>query len=255
MAAINITDISDGTIGGNGSFDKLMAATKAHLQAEFDASRIQGADYATVYLGSLQTVLQQAVAFELGKQSADKQADLLAQKIATEEAQTLDTTIAGSNPGAVTGVAGKQKALLAKQTDGFDRDAEQKTLKIMMDSYAIRRSSDAATVPPIQAQDTSIDAFILKAAGGINVVLPDTWTIGGTVTGLAIDAGLIIQNNGGDDLVIPAGATTFVFDTLMADNFDYLVTEFTNNGQTIVISNETGTVNGANITNVLITVS
>jgi hypothetical protein len=205
--------------------------------------------------------MAQAVQFALGKQAADKQSDLLdqqsallLQKIETEKAQTEDTVTAG----AVAGLVGKQKALLTKQTDGFDRDAEQKSLKIMMDSYAVRRSTDVNASIPSQASDPAIDAFILKAASGINTSLPDTFTIGGTITGLDIVDGLTIQNNSGDDLIIPADATTFTFTTRVADNFDYDVivpTGGNQTGQTIVITNETGTVAGADITNVLITVS
>jgi len=250
MADIAITDITAGTVGGAGAFDKLMAAVTAHLEVEYNASRIKGSDYATVYLGSLQSAMAQSMAFVLGEQQADKQADAIAadiirqdaesakkvillteqheseakqnvtdgildkqladiisttavrdaqstqdilnkaeqvlvltaqklkineeatlieQKTATEEAQTLETTTVGTNPGAVTGVVAKQKALITNQTEGFIRDAEQKALKIMMDSYAVRRSTDSTEVPPTKADSTDLNAFIQKAADGIGV--------------------------------------------------------------------------------------
>ena len=83
--ASGVTTSTDGkyTVTGTGVFDDLMEAVNAHLDAQFNLGRLTGADYATVYLGAVQSSMQQSVAFILGKQQADKQAELL-------EAQTLD---------------------------------------------------------------------------------------------------------------------------------------------------------------------
>jgi len=251
MTAINITDVTDGTKGGTGVFDKLMTSVEAHLTDQFNQNRLKGSDYAQVYLGSIQSAMAQSIAFVLGEQQADKQADAIAasivredaqsaeqvtllqeqhqseakqnvtdgildkqlldivsstsvrdaqntqdllnkaeqllvltqqklkitqevvlveQKAATEEAQTLETTTVGTTPGTVTGVVGKQKALITNQTEGFLRDAEQKVLKIMMDISAVRRSTNANDLGPTKADDTDLNAFIQKAADGINVI-------------------------------------------------------------------------------------
>ena len=77
MAEIVLTDITEGILNGDGAFDKLIAANRSHLLEEFSKQRITGSDYSTVYLGSLQTVLQQAIAYILGRQQADKQAELI----------------------------------------------------------------------------------------------------------------------------------------------------------------------------------
>lgn len=45
----------------------------------------------------------------------------------------------------------------------------------------------------------------------------------GSVSGLTKD-GLVLQNNGGSDLVVPAGATTFVFPTMIGTDTAYNVT-------------------------------
>lgn len=78
----------------------------------------------------------------------DAEVDLLRQKAATELAQTSDTIPAGiayNTSSTVTGVVGKQKALFEKQTQGFDRDAEQKLAKIFADSFNVRAAtSDGA---------------------------------------------------------------------------------------------------------------
>jgi len=48
-------------------------------------------------------------------------------------------------------------------------------------------------------------------------------TIGGTVTGLTV-AGLVLRNNGGDDLAVPANAANFIFATPVAPGGAYDVT-------------------------------
>jgi hypothetical protein len=69
-----------------------METVNAHLAAQFSLGRLTGADYATVYLGAVQSSMQQSVAFILGKQQADKQADLIDKQILTEVKKTLDVT-------------------------------------------------------------------------------------------------------------------------------------------------------------------
>jgi len=81
MADIPVTSLTEATLEGSGVFDVLMRANKAHLEAEFAKNRIKGPEYSTVYLGSLQTVLQYAVAFLLQK-------DKSAAEIAEIEART-----------------------------------------------------------------------------------------------------------------------------------------------------------------------
>ena len=85
--ASGLTTSTDGkyTVTGTGVFDDLMEAVNTHLEAQFNLGRLKGTDYATVYLGAIQSSLQNSVQFVLGKQQADKQADLL-------EAQTIAAT-------------------------------------------------------------------------------------------------------------------------------------------------------------------
>lgn len=77
MTEIVIEDLTDGTPEGAGVFDTLMRSMRAHLDKEFLANRIRGADYASVYVGSLNAVMQYGVEYLLGRQRADKEAELL----------------------------------------------------------------------------------------------------------------------------------------------------------------------------------
>lgn len=64
---------------------------------------------------------------------------LLAQKTATERAQTQTVGVDADS------VVGKQKALYQAQTSGFQRDAEQKAAKVLVDTWSVRRTTDEAT--------------------------------------------------------------------------------------------------------------
>lgn len=106
---------------GTGAFDGLMTAINAHLAYQFYEGRIKGTDYATVYLGAMQVAITQAVTFVLQKPIAEKQTD-------SEQAK---------------------KALIERQTKGFDDDAKQKLMKQMLDSWSVAYSvaKDANSIP------------------------------------------------------------------------------------------------------------
>ncbi|MEM7053398.1 MAG: choice-of-anchor D domain-containing protein [Pseudomonadota bacterium] len=79
----------------------------------------------------------------------------------------------------------------------------------------------------------------------------DQFTVGGSVTGLA-GTGLVLQNNGGDDLAI-ASDGAFTFTTPLDDGsaFNVIVAiQPTNLSQTCTVSNGTGNLSGADVTNV-----
>jgi len=83
-------------------------------------------------------------------------------------------------------------------------------------------------------------------------VQPVSYTIGGVVSGLT-GTGLVIQNNGGNNLTVAAGATTFTFTASIASGGNYDVTVLTqpsNPSQTCAVTGASGPVTTANITSV-----
>lgn len=79
-------------------------------------------------------------------------------------------------------------------------------------------------------------------------------TIGGTVVGLA-GSGLVLQNNGGDDLEI-GGSGAFSFPTLLQPDAGYAVTvrsQPMNPTQTCAVTAGSGTARGANVGDVVVT--
>jgi DNA-binding beta-propeller fold protein YncE len=76
----------------------------------------------------------------------------------------------------------------------------------------------------------------------------NTYTVGGTVSGL--NGTLVLQNNGGDDHTIIADGS-FTFGTALTNGTAYSVTVSTQpSGQTCTVTNGSGTISAANVTNV-----
>jgi N-acetylneuraminic acid mutarotase len=81
--------------------------------------------------------------------------------------------------------------------------------------------------------------------------LPVTYTLGGTISGLA-GSGLVLQNNGGNNLAVSANGSSFTFTTAFSSGTGYSVTVLTqptNPNQTCVVTSGSGTLN-ANVSNV-----
>ena len=70
VAGINLADLTTQVVGGSGVFDALMSAMNAHLTVQYEKNRITGNDYAQVYLGAVQAVMQFGTQFLLGKDRA-----------------------------------------------------------------------------------------------------------------------------------------------------------------------------------------
>jgi N-acetylneuraminic acid mutarotase/ribosomal protein S11 len=84
---------------------------------------------------------------------------------------------------------------------------------------------------------------------------PNNYIISGAVSGLLSGNSLVLQDNGGDNTTVSAN-TGFSFPTSVPSGSTYSVTVSTQpSGQTCAVSNSSGTVAGANISNVTVTCS
>lgn len=177
----NITD--DDENNGDGVFDKLMQTVEVHLQNQYTQGLISGSDYSQVYLGSLQAVLAQSVAYIKNEKdfvltdsqvalTAAQEAEILAstirndasvaaqialqnaqealtdQKTITELAQTTDDDVApygtGSNP--LLGILGSQQSLYKHQAQAFQAKHRVDSTKAILDSWAIAYSINEGAV-------------------------------------------------------------------------------------------------------------
>ena len=101
----NISELTSGELGGNGTFDIIMGAVNAHIDHQFKLGRIRGTDYANTYIQAMQMALQQASSYAIAKAKLPlelQQLEAQNHKIATDiavmtkqgalyDAQTLQT--------------------------------------------------------------------------------------------------------------------------------------------------------------------
>jgi hypothetical protein len=93
-----VDKLTKASIDGDGVFDVLMKATKLHLTEEYDAGRITGHEYSTVYLGALTAVLQTSAQFLVNEQQVQEinaRIGLIRQQTVTELANTDDNIPVG----------------------------------------------------------------------------------------------------------------------------------------------------------------
>jgi len=117
-------------------------------------------------------------------------------------------------------------------------------------AYAVTLVTQPAYPPASQTCTVTMGSGTVTAANVTTVAITcttNTFTIGGTVSGLT--GTLVLRNNGGDNKTITANGA-YTFTTPIASGMIYAVTRFTNPAnQNCTISNGSGTVGGANITN------
>ena len=131
-------------------------------------------------------------------------------------------------------------------------------------AFATPRASGAAYHVTVlsQAGPTTQTCSVSSGAGAVgsgNVTTvainceANTFTIGGTVTGLS-GAGLVLQNNAGESVTVAQNGS-FSFATPIASGGAYSVTKFSdpvNPWQTCTVSSGAGTVAAANVTSVAV---
>lgn len=130
---ININEFTDGTLvnnewTGTKVFDVLMNAVNKNIEGQYNQQRLTGSDYATVYLGALQMVIQQSMGYIMGEKEKEATVDNL-----LKQGEVYDAQI----------------GLYNRQKEGFDDDAKQKLLKVLMDSWSVMYSTDplASAIP------------------------------------------------------------------------------------------------------------
>ncbi|NOY39161.1 MAG: Ig-like domain-containing protein, partial [Nitrospirae bacterium] len=125
-------------------------------------------------------------------------------------------------------------------------------------AFATRLSSGVSYSVTVATQPSNQTCTVIKSGtvpgadvtGILVFCSADTYTVGGTVSGLT--GALTLQNNGSDDLVV-TGDGGFTFATAIADGASYNVTVLTHpDGLTCSVTNGTGTVSGADVTDVAV---
>ena len=138
---VDINDFSNGSIDnsnpqdpkweGTGVFDIIMKAANENIKIQNQASRITGAEYAEVYLGTMQTAISEAMRFLLNKDQSTKDLEV--------KQANID--------------------LLNRQREGFDDNKYQKLFEAQMNAWALMFSSGLLTDKPTIISNDSASAL------------------------------------------------------------------------------------------------
>ena len=164
---------------------------------------------------------------------------------------TIGGTVAGLG-------AGKSVVLLNNGGDALTRNANGgfsfATALASGASYAVTVGTQPAgqTCTISNGSGTVASATVTNVAVSCVDLPPATYTIGGNLSGLGAGKSVVLLNNGGDALTRNANGG-FSFATALASGATYSVTVGTQPvGQTCTVSNGSGTVASANVTNVAV---
>ncbi len=159
---IDIADFSNGQIDntnsqdpkweGTGIFDIIIKAANENIKIQNQTSRITGAEYAEVYLGTMQSAISEAMKFVL-------QTDTLAKELELKQAQIAKINAEKDFVNAQLAMLGEQQAkdlevkqanidLLNRQREGFDDNKYQKLFEAQMNAWALMFSSGLLTTQP-----------------------------------------------------------------------------------------------------------
>lgn len=137
-----VEKLTEAKLTGNGVFDVLMRATKAHLDEEYAKNRIRGPEYSQVYLGSLSAVMEHSLRFLLDKDKSALEAALIDAQVRLAEAQILLV----------------QKQIEKEDQEALLRAAQVAKINREIVSMDIQDNLLTAQVLLTQAQKTSTDA-------------------------------------------------------------------------------------------------
>ena len=200
--AIQLSDLTNGsTVRASGTqpvwegtaiFDVLMKAVNENINIQFEQNRITGSDYATVYLGAIETCIKEATNLLLQKAIADKeievkQAQILqiqeetklkaAQAIAYPLQSAKDLEVKTKELGVKQAqtdkliddllTAAKQRELYARQITGFDDNKYQKLFESQLSSWGLMFSSGMLTEKPSIITGDKVSQLYTKLTTGI----------------------------------------------------------------------------------------
>lgn len=130
---------------GTGVFDKLIEVVNKNIEGQFLKGRISGADYANVYLGSMQSVIAQSIQFVLQEKKVEADVELAKAQASELELNGVDKRLTNEKQREAKDA---EIALLERQKEGFDDNKYQKLFDSQMNSWALMYSSGLLTSQP-----------------------------------------------------------------------------------------------------------
>ena len=168
----------------------------------------------------------------------------------------ITTTVTYTVGGTVSGLSGSGMVLQDNSGDNLAVSANGSFTFATPVASGSTYSVTVLTQPSTPSQNCVVAGGGGTASGNITGVQVScttlSYTIGGTIAGLT-SSGLVLQDNGGDNLAVSAGASTFTFATDVASGATYAVTVFTQpTGQTCTVTAGSGTVGNSSVSSVTI---
>lgn len=176
---------------------------------------------------------------------------------------TFDFTVGGS-------ISGLTSSGLVLKNNGGDSLTVPVNAKSFVFSTSIASGAAYAVSVATQPSNPAETCTVTNGSGTVGAdnvttvsiacsasgIITTKYTVGGTVSGLT-STGLILTDNLGDHLPVPAGATSFTLPTSFAGGSAYTVSVSTQpsspTAQVCTVANGSGTVGSANVTTVAIT--
>ena len=159
---------------GTGVFDGLMHAVNKNIEVQYNNGRIAGQDYANIYLGGLQAVLQQSIMFVLQKDTNDAQAaeilsstlrantQLQDQLLTNAKQRTLLDTEEQAKQYEVDNILPANLAQIQKQTDVAERGMVENELTGIKQRLSIDKDIDVKERSTIVQEIQSTQDLLVK---------------------------------------------------------------------------------------------
>lgn len=220
--------------------------------------------------GMMQSVAQKGVSFVGGALAAASDAP-------ASQTYTIGGTITGitgvvvlqNNDGEVVTIRPGENSAFTFPTALTDGQRYSVTVKeapvgqrcyVSSNSEGVVRAASVHTIEILCGAANQLNPFMATLGAGLGagtetheVVLPRTYTIGGSISGLS--GTVVLQNNGGNDLSLSENGA-FAFSASLADAASYAVTvqtQPTAPEQVCTITSGTGSVSGSSVTSVNVT--
>ncbi len=147
MSEVTLDNLTQASLTGSGTFDVLMRATKAHLDQEYNAARIRGTEYSTVYLGSLEAVMRTSLEFILQKEKLNLELQILAQQLLLAEIAVTKANVEVDILESTLVKLGKETLLVEAQTAQINQEKLNKiTEELILQANLLKIPKDVLLV-------------------------------------------------------------------------------------------------------------
>lgn len=150
MADIPLSELTEIKLDGNGVFDALMRASKAHLEDQFARGAIRGPEYATVYLGQLESSMTTALTFLTQRARIGLEATLLEKQILLAEIEIQKAGVQLTILQEEAQTAAVQRSLIEAQVSKVEADI--RLSEAQLENVAVEKGLIQANIGRVTAE-------------------------------------------------------------------------------------------------------